>query len=800
MSDNHGRRRIRQPKMNTLSPTAETDFVAHDLLAALLAGDAARAEQCAAPLSPDALLATAHACIRGRRWADAAWVIDQIAAPDGDAQVKRIFCRNLAALQIYRPQVYQTIVTLPAETRCGIGAAADGRPTIIVQRGNGERVCLSPGNNPVANAMGAVRDLKHSMEQGFPLGLCGIGDGYLFNLLAHNPPRLFLGMEQQVFLVEPDAQIVLHCLMIHDYTGIAGPIQQRRFRWYIGSTWREDMTHVLTNEPYLPCPAVTVCQGLDSTPLAAALRDLSQVMVDREARLKTQVDAYYAEMAREELALLLGPKPPRQPRVLLITTRFSTVLQYSTRDAAAAFERLGWEARIVIEPSNHHRVMLATIRNELANFKPDLVFQIDHLRYELPGVFPPTLPFACWIQDHMQNLRVPEAARSISANDFVLTDAAPMYRSTFSYPRRQCISITKLTRVPEPSTADAPAPGEDLVFVSNASHVPSAIIAERLAAHDGSAAGKALLEESASRVTDLYAAGKCVPTYYELLALMREVQRELSTMITVPEFDAIAAWLFHPLNDALYRQQALRWARDVAEEMNLSFAVYGAGWDKHPDFAKYARGPVQYGPALEALTRASRFNLQIVPYHCLHQRLLDGLVAGGFYLVRRHRSDAAARELIDFLIAHAPQAQNLEAARRGLVEPLRKQLDALAAALKPAIATSEQDDPVEAVLAWREMGLVIPGGEVLPHLPLTSFDDAAGIRTAIQRFTADAELRKTVQHDQRQSVIDRFTYEAGMKRVVTKMHAILSDADLPPRSKLEQSRAQSAEGRSRRAI
>jgi hypothetical protein len=785
--------------MNTQSPTAEADLIAHDLLAALLGGDQAGAGERASPLSPQALLATAHACMRGRRWSDAAWVFDRIANPDNDVQVKTFFCRNLAALQIYRPQVYQTIVTLPTDTRCAIAPAADGRPTLIVRRASGERVCLSPGNDPLANAKQAMRDLKPSMEQGFPLGVCGIGDGYLFNFLAHNPPKLFLGMEQQVFLVEPDAQIVLHCLMIHDYTGPTGPIQQRRFRWYIGPTWREDVTHVLAAEPYLPCPAVTICQGLDSTPLAAALRDLSQVMAEREARFKSQVDAYYAEMAREELASLMGPKPSRPPRVMLLTTRFSTVLQYSTRDAAQAFERLGWETRVVIEPSNHHRLMQCAIRSELASFRPDLVFQIDHLRYEQPGVFPPTLPFACWIQDHLANLRTQEAARSIAANDFVLTDAAPMYRSTFGYPRRQCISVTKLTRVPESPAASEIKPGDDLVFVSNASHVAAAIIAERLATHDGSEAGKALLTESAKRITDLYAAGKCIPTYYELLTLIREVQRDLSTMITVPEFDVIAAWLFHPLNDALYRQQALRWVRDVADEMKLTFAVHGAGWDKHPDFAKYARGPVQYGPELETLTRATRFNLQIVPYHCLHQRLLDGLVAGGFYLVRRHRSDVAARELIDFLVGHAPHAHNLENARRGLTEPLRGQLDALAAALKPAIATSEQDDPVEAVVAWRDMGLVAPGAEVLPHLQLTSFDGPAGIRAAILRFTADAELRKTVQRDQRQSVIDRFTYEAGMKRVVTKIHEILSDADVPPRSKIEQARSIAAGGRTRRA-
>ena len=42
---------------------------------------------------------------------------------------------------------------------------------------------------------------------------------------------------------------------------------------------------------------------------------------------------------------------------------------------------------------------------------------------------------------------------------------------------------------------------------------------------------------------------------------------------------------------------------------------------------------------LEDLTRRSRINLQIVPFITLHQRLLDGLVAGGFFLVRDNPAD-----------------------------------------------------------------------------------------------------------------------------------------------------------------
>jgi hypothetical protein len=382
----------------------------------------------------------------------------------------------------------------------------------------------------------------------------------------------------------------------------------------------------------------------------------------------------------------------------------------------------------------------------------------------------------------------------------VLTDAGAMYSSTFSYPRRQCIALTKLTRPPMRQDFDHDTRSDDLVFVSNASHVPATIVAHRVAAYEGSPQGRALLAEAARRLIDVYAAGNSVPTYYELLALLRTVQRDLAAPIGVAEFDALAAWLFHPLNDALYRQQALLWARDAAREMSLSFAIYGNNWDKHPEFAANARGPIQYGLALGRVTRASRFNLQIVPYHCLHQRLLDGLVAGGFYLIRRHPADTAARDLIDFLLAHAPAAQTLAAAQRALAEPMRAQLNTLADALRPAIASSDQDDPVEAVLAWRDMGLVIPGDQVLPHFDLTSFDDPATLRRAIARFAADPKLRVQFQGDQRQSVAERFTYEAGIGRVIASLHELLSDSGPSPRSKIEQARSVAAEHRTRRAV
>ncbi len=235
------------------------------------------------------------------------------------------------------------------------------------------------------------------------------------------------------------------------------------------------------------------------------------------------------------------------------------------------------------------------MRQSLADFKPDLVFQLDHLRYEHQGLFPRNLPFICWIQDHLPNLRTLQASESITNLDFVLTDAPSMYVNTFSYPEEQCIPLSKLTPEAKPMFFSNDEFNNEMVFVSNASHLPERIVRERLDRFDGTSAGRNLLETSAKRLMAIYADGGAVANYFDVLTLMRQVRRESGGVITSGEFDAIAAWIAHPLNDSLYRQQALGWAADVAEDAGLKLALYGSGWENHPDFAGFARGPVAYG-------------------------------------------------------------------------------------------------------------------------------------------------------------------------------------------------------------
>ena len=704
----------------------------------------------------------------------------RIASADRDVavEIKQRLALNLAALEIHRPAVYETVVSLPAQQDYSVGGTPSGKPTINVRRADGTLVNLSAGPDPLAAAGVAVNSLYKQTPTGEAVAVCGFGDGYVAQVLAHNPPRLFMDRQQPIFLIEPRPQVLLHCLMIHDYSGPAGPIEQPRFEWLVGDGWDDRLEQMLRDDVYLPCPMLTLGLGLDAPRIQAGLREILRDLAHRSEILTTAVERHYASVNPSNLATLFTGAGPRRPRVLLVTTRFSTVLQYSTRDTAAAFARLGWDAHVVIEPTPHHRVLRTALAQALRDFRPDLVFQIDHLRHEHQGLFPPNLPFACWIQDHLPHLASRDVGAQVGPLDFVLTDTIDTYVEKFAYPRRQCVALPKLVVRAEPAAVDESdaAPTDDIVFVSNASHAPETMIADAVARFARNAETRALIEHSCQQLIETYAAGQSVPTYFEVCALLRHTLDELGLSLPVEGFDVLARWLTHPFNDALYRQQALGWAQQVAREQGLTLGLYGKGWESHPQFASHARGPVAYGEPLRQLTRRSRINLQIVPYLCLHQRLLDGLLAGGFFLIRTHPADLAPAALLDFLDAHGGVAARTTADAFAIVPPAQRDvLAALVEQCRPPMCTTGAEDVVAMARSWQESGQLISAVGPLPMLESVAFHDAQTLGDKVRRFVADAPARTAVTTPQRRSVAARLSYDAGVRRVIERIAGLLAE-------------------------
>ena len=712
--------------------------------------------------------------LRRRRFAQAAALLDRIPNLDIHGRLKRNTARNYAALEQHRPADFQRLISATMGDRFRLTTIPGNRLSIADCRNPAKPILLTPGNDPVLAVQQTLKQLESRLMEGAAIGLIGIGDGFVFGTLSRVAPRLFMGMQVCIHLFEPDLSLMHTCFMLHDYSGSQGPIEQQRFQWFIGSDWSQRYLAALESDTMLPQPSAIVQQSTDRQTITPVIHQITKHFNEREESLQQQNQSHYASLdgASAVAAFEAAPKT-RKPRVLLLTSRFTTVLQYATRGVAEGFRDLGWETLVLIEPTPHHQISKLTMRQALATFKPDLVFQIDHLRHEHEDVFPQNLPFACWIQDHLAHLTDAKAGQRVGVRDFVLTFASPLFVDTYQYPARQCIDMPMMLTTPRKQSSQVMIGVPDLVYVSNVSHDPQKLesnLIER-AAPDM----KDLVRDAARRIVAEYEAGQSFASRLD----MRQVidQTCAAQGHAMPDGETarkLIEILWNPLNIALYRQQALRWAADAAEELGLSLGLYGRGWESHPHFAKHARGTIENGEPLAQLTHSAKINLNLEPYTCFtHQRLLDGLVAGGFFLIRQHPGNTLLQELLNFLVDHFDESvQTASGARQKCPPPLRETLDVLLH--RSACVTFEEDaDPVRQVRCWQRAGVLIRQDVALPHLNDVSFSDAASCRALIERFTDAKAQRESISKTQRASIEQRMSFAAGMKLVTRRIAQLL---------------------------
>jgi hypothetical protein len=207
--------------------------------------------------------------------------------------------------------------------------------------------------------------------------------------------------------------------------------------------------------------------------------------------------------------------------------------------------------------------------------------------------------------------------------------------------------------------------------------------------------------------------------------------------------------------------------------MGLQLALYGRGWESHPTLSPFARGPVAAGEALELLTRKSKVNLQLEPYACFsHARLLSGLFAGGFYLIRDNPFNHLTQELLNFVdrqfdatVCSVPQA------RAAIKESYREQLETV---LARCACLGEQVDPIGMVRDWQRGGTLIPQSISLPRLGDVLFDSRPSLEVAVRRFIGNPQLRYEISTEQRQNTQGRLSYKAGLDRVVRAIAKLIA--------------------------
>ncbi|HEX8342304.1 MAG TPA: hypothetical protein VF624_15480 [Tepidisphaeraceae bacterium] len=747
---------------------AERQTLVADFVRAVNERDFERADRLLPELPPAAGPAADRAAaalhMQRQRWAEAARALSLSPAADAEAQLQRNLCRNLAAIKTHRPDAYRAIADVDLGDAYGLHATPSGRMTVVARTGPAP-ILLGNATDPAGAAQQAVKQLAPAMAKGDCIALMSVGDGYVLDAVARQLPELPLGRRQAIYLFEPDARQLLACLLLHDFTGPDGPIERPNVMWFVGPRWAEAFKLAVHTERCLPFPKVTIKQAIDARPIEAVLAQALESLGKMDAEAAREVDRHYGGLDAGDFATALAGRAGRAPRVLLVTTRFSSVLQYSTRDAADAFRQIGFDAQVLIEPEAHYGMTRLALRRALAEFKPDLIFQIDHHRFEHGNLFPPNIPFVNWIQDLLPHLMLPATGDKIGENDFVLTPSLQRWTDEFNYPPRQCLEFRKLTRVPARPTSWVSQP-QRVAYVSNWSQTPGQIREELL--HGLGGAEREWTDAACGRVIAVYDAGGSLASPGDVRRVVLEAAADGEFAAGETTTRRIASRLSDRLNNLLFRQQGIDWAVAACAKLDLKLELYGAGWADHARFGRFARGPIGYGAPLEALSRSTGIQLVLEPFVCVgHQRVLDTLAAGGLCAIRHTPAADALTRLLEILADVDPSHANRKAALDSLSgSPRQDALRSALAACDAADVAGDAIDPVANVRRVQRSGFLPPDAPLLPLYEQVAFATPAQLTQTLGRLLGNEELRVDVSRLQRAAVESRYGYAAGMRRVV----------------------------------
>ncbi len=541
------------------------------------------------------------------------------ASIDPGFEAQRASCRerraaNLRILAETQPELARRLEAAPGDPfPCAWAVEADGRFG-IVRLGDAGLANL-PGPALTDESRRRVREV---VAEGLPILFGGLGLGRHLEAALDAHPDLGLGREIGFYVLEPEAGVFEIHLLLSD---LGDWCRRRNVRFFPGVRGREDYEAFLIADP----SAVPSLRRLElgRGPPAGFEAETNRRLTAVHQRDLADWRAWSRELDPARLLARLRGEDAEPPRMLCFTSRFTTVLQHSSRDVVRAFRKLGWRAELAIESSAIGRYGSRLFSDAVARTKPDLIFGIDHLRLEYEEALPSNVPYVCWIQDNLPQLVDPRLVGRLSDHDFTYYAITPSWRERYlAAGYRELPFLFMAVDEDVFDLPDAPDPrfACELAFVSNVGMlvpVPGCpgvreYLMDAFRAEDTGTVGLAHYEDLARRAAARFG-----------LAATPEIVRGLLdyTIVQVSRY--------------VSRTEPVRWAIEAGVDVRL----YGKGWDTIPDLAAHARGSVQNGRELRDLYHSASIHLHVNHYMNLHQRLFECLASGGFLLARAVASD-----------------------------------------------------------------------------------------------------------------------------------------------------------------
>jgi hypothetical protein len=462
----------------------------------------------------------------------------------------------------------------------------------------------------------------------------GAGYGWVLDRVLETTDRTLHGFSCAIYVVEPDPASACILLNLHDLRP-----WRDRLRLFVGPQAQHEFEQALEKNSHWDLPGNFLSECISARPaldLQAATKTVANIRAQRDAALSSVIKAHYSAITLEEWAnrFEAAEAGRKKLKILGMTSRYTTVLQYSMDELGEAIRSAGHEFVLCKELDDQSASVpeIQVIHDQ----KPDLLITISRLRHENSRL-PKNVPALCWDQDNLPCMRTDATRQSLDAFSYVAGLGALQGYEQLDWPRQN--SILAFLAAATHRYSNAPASAELLEkhrctfsYTSNASGSPESLFEESRRAYEKDARLLAFFDRVAGKILSQANTGYA----WDLARLTRcfdESCQHEPAQIPPAVRQAMISHL-RSLTDRAFRHVALGWVVEYCQKHNATLRLYGKGWESNPRFAEYAQGFLPPGEEVRAVYQASDINLQIIETGFLHSRALDGLAAGGFFLYR----------------------------------------------------------------------------------------------------------------------------------------------------------------------
>lgn len=474
-------------------------------------------------------------------------------------------------------------------------------------------------NRPVGDVLAMLRTLSRELFNSHML-VCGSQHFYQILLFLWTPVRMLLpNWHQCLYLVEPDLTVLRAVL---GQISLVEVFKKECLFLFYGPEGKEALFRLMARDSSRFIPNWVVGFTPEEMTRLEQLRlarwEEVQVNQSRVARLQR------ADHSRHLLALLQNGGRP--VRMLLITSLFTTVLQYVTDDLAEAFRELGHETLVLREKDAGEGVDAVMVSRAVLSFNPDMVLCINHLRSEMSASIPADVPFICWIQDlmgHFQDRRLIDQLGKLDFH-YTLTQGCKGFLDSLSYREVDVLPFGVNTRRFFPM-ADLPAADDRVAYITHLHEVREPAKLPGLF--------RWMEENYPFCLTDLDIGPPLICP--KALAHFQVALDEAETR------EVWSAMGHH------FRRMERLWFMDCLLESGFQVAVYGEGWDQIAKYRPWHCGVVANGRPL-----AEAYQKHKVVLHTglnMHSRVMEAMAAGGFVVIRHDGADYLPGGLNDHL-------------------------------------------------------------------------------------------------------------------------------------------------------